>query len=287
VGSSFPSTKTITFDNKKGGMDLLVHYSTGAPLLPGHPFEIASYVIHEGKPKHDKVGFVLRVCNNIHQIPILESSDLQEEWVEEEKIPIKKDVTPPPKPAEAPKTDPAAAGGVPQAPPAQDTEMKAEETKQPEPAKQEFEIRKKNKKATSALKVDSQSHALAPPIRESFFNLEKQWFTEDQNILDFKAVKNELESYTYQVKNDIDSYGPMEKFIEEGTRVAFLKRLQETIDWIYGEGQSAASAAYKQRLEEFRKIAYPIKQRFNFRSDFPVLKTQYTNFTQEINDKLS
>ena len=79
----------------------------------------------------------------------------------------------------------------------------------------------------------------------------------------------------------------MEKFIEEGTRVAFLKRLQETIDWIYGEGQSAASAAYKQRLEEFRKIAYPIKQRFNFRSDFPVLKTQYTNFTQEINDKLS
>ena len=95
-------------------MDLLVHYSTGAPLLPGHPFEIASYVIHEGKPKHDKVGFVLRVCNNIHQIPILESSDLQEEWVEEEKIPIKKDVTPPPKPAEAVKTDPAAAGGAPQ-----------------------------------------------------------------------------------------------------------------------------------------------------------------------------
>jgi len=223
IGSSFPSTKTITFDNKKGGMDLLVHYSAGAPILQGHPFEIASYVIHEGKPKHDKVGFVLRVCNNIHQIPILESSDLQEEWVEEEKIPIKKDVTPPPKPAEAPKTDPAAAAGA--QPPAQDTEMKTEETKQAEPAKQEFEIRKKNKKASSALKVDSQSHALSPPIRESFFNLEKQWFTEDQNILDFKAVKNELESYTYQVKNDIDSYGPMEKFIEESTRVAFLKRL--------------------------------------------------------------
>lgn len=27
LGSSFPSTKTITFDNKKGGMDLLVHYT--------------------------------------------------------------------------------------------------------------------------------------------------------------------------------------------------------------------------------------------------------------------
>jgi heat shock protein 4 len=37
LGSSFPSTKTITFDNKKGGMDLLVHYSQGAPILPGLP----------------------------------------------------------------------------------------------------------------------------------------------------------------------------------------------------------------------------------------------------------
>jgi len=30
VGSSFPSTKTITFDMKSGGMDLLVHYSKNA-----------------------------------------------------------------------------------------------------------------------------------------------------------------------------------------------------------------------------------------------------------------
>jgi hypothetical protein len=27
AGSSFPSTKTITFDNKQGNVDLIVHYS--------------------------------------------------------------------------------------------------------------------------------------------------------------------------------------------------------------------------------------------------------------------
>lgn len=27
VGSSFPLTKTITFDNKLGGIELLIHYS--------------------------------------------------------------------------------------------------------------------------------------------------------------------------------------------------------------------------------------------------------------------
>lgn len=79
----------------------------------------------------------------------------------------------------------------------------------------------------------------------------------------------------------------MEKFIEENARVAAVKRFQETIDWIYGEGQSAPTASYKQRLEEFKKIAYPIKARFNFRNDFPTFKQQLANFTQEINEKLS
>ena len=37
LGSSYPSTKTITFDHKKGGMDLLVHYSQGVQLLQGLP----------------------------------------------------------------------------------------------------------------------------------------------------------------------------------------------------------------------------------------------------------
>jgi heat shock 70kDa protein 4 len=37
LGSTFPSTKSITFDNKKGGMELLVHYQAGVQLLPGLP----------------------------------------------------------------------------------------------------------------------------------------------------------------------------------------------------------------------------------------------------------
>jgi hypothetical protein len=116
--------------------------------------------------------------------------------------------------------------------------MKQEEVKV-EPPKQEYEIRKKNKKSTSHLKSDIQSFALPQQVRDDFFNKEKQWFTEDNNILDFKATKNELESFTYDVKNNIDSYGPMEKYIEESQRVTLMQHLQQTIDWIYGEGQQA------------------------------------------------
>jgi hypothetical protein len=42
-----------------------------------------------------------------------------------------------------------------------------DEAKQEEP-KQEYEIRKKNKKTTHALGVDAQSHALPPNVRTQF-----------------------------------------------------------------------------------------------------------------------
>jgi len=36
-GSSFPSTKSVTFENKVGGAELLVHYSNGAQIMTGLP----------------------------------------------------------------------------------------------------------------------------------------------------------------------------------------------------------------------------------------------------------
>ena len=41
VGSSFPSTKSITFDNKLGGLNLMIHYSDKANLLEGIPKDIS------------------------------------------------------------------------------------------------------------------------------------------------------------------------------------------------------------------------------------------------------
>jgi len=41
VGTSFPSTKSITFDSKQGGVDLLIHYSNNTQMLNGLPNQIA------------------------------------------------------------------------------------------------------------------------------------------------------------------------------------------------------------------------------------------------------
>lgn len=45
VATSFPSVKSITFDNKTGGLDLMVHYSQDAQLMSGLPTQIAQYDI--------------------------------------------------------------------------------------------------------------------------------------------------------------------------------------------------------------------------------------------------
>ena len=55
-------------------------------------------------------------------------------------------------------------------------------------------------------------------------------------ILELKKVKNELESYSYEMRNNIDSYGPLEKYVDDETRKTFLQKINETVDWLYGEG---------------------------------------------------
>jgi len=74
VGSSFPVTKSLSFKNKVGNMNLMVHYSENkdgiVQLMKGLPTQLANYNISEGKFKHADKGskseFVIKVANNIH-----------------------------------------------------------------------------------------------------------------------------------------------------------------------------------------------------------------------------
>jgi heat shock protein 4 len=57
-GSMFPLTKTVTFDNKTGDMDLLIAYSPQADILSGLPTQVSQYNVKNGKPLHtnNKLG---------------------------------------------------------------------------------------------------------------------------------------------------------------------------------------------------------------------------------------
>ena len=111
AGQKFPMTQELKFNNKEGDMTLAINYdgSAGGGLLPGLPDTIAQYKIGKGKKtKSDveggsKTKLTIRVRNNIHQIPELESVVMSESWTELEKIPVKPaKPTPPPKKPAAP-----------------------------------------------------------------------------------------------------------------------------------------------------------------------------------------
>lgn len=50
--SKCPNKKSITFNNKVGGMDIQLKYAEGAEILEGLPSIIAQYQVPEGKLKH-------------------------------------------------------------------------------------------------------------------------------------------------------------------------------------------------------------------------------------------
>lgn len=100
-----------------------------------------------------------------------------------------------------------------------------EEQKQQEAPQIEYEIKKKNKKTSHAINFESSSHSLPPAVKTQYVNAEAEWFKEDENILEFKAVKNELESYSYDLRNNIQDYGSLEKYIDPKIREGVITQI--------------------------------------------------------------
>lgn len=283
TGSNFPSTKSVTFDNKTGGYDLMIHYADDAQLLEGHPKQISQYDISEGtkQEKTEKCSFTMRVTNNIHNIACLDEAELVEEWTHEDKIPIKtKNDTPPTvtPPPEDKKEGEAEAEKKEEAP--------AEEQKPAEPEEPQFEIRKRQKKDFSKLKFTFQNFALPPDTRTMYKNLEDQFTQGDSDILEMKALRNTLEAYCYEFKNKIDSNGEWEKFLEEAKRKPTIEELSATVDWIYDDGENAPLAEYKKKMDGFKMIGEPVKARHYYYSELEVYYAQWEKVSTHVKDKL-
>ena len=78
-GSTFPATQKISFDNKLGGCQLLIHYISNNMILPGLPSSIAQYEIASVKPKeaNHKHIFSMFISNDVHNICVLDKAIVQ------------------------------------------------------------------------------------------------------------------------------------------------------------------------------------------------------------------
>ena len=62
---------------------------------------------------------------------------------------------------------------------------------------------------------------------------------EDFQILEKKRLKNDLEAYSYDMRNNLDSYGKLEKYLEESVKTTFMAEISTVIEWLYADGEDA------------------------------------------------
>eukprot|EP00331_Platyophrya_macrostoma_P004412 CAMPEP_0176425616 /NCGR_PEP_ID=MMETSP0127-20121128/11484_1 /TAXON_ID=938130 /ORGANISM="Platyophrya macrostoma, Strain WH" /LENGTH=788 /DNA_ID=CAMNT_0017806789 /DNA_START=42 /DNA_END=2408 /DNA_ORIENTATION=+ len=220
AGCNVPSVKAVSF-HKEDAVEFRLFYD---PVPIGAQEVLATYVIHNPKPKETEFKVKLRVHLTRDGIVEFDSAQMIEEWEEDEEKPA---------PKEGEKKDEAAAN---------------------EPPK------KKRKSRSSDLKTDIVfKHGLNQAQINQYFEEECQLANNDRVILETYHKKNELESYIYDLRGKVaDRY---KKYVDNNTAESFMNLLSENEQWLYGDGLKTTKAAYAQKLEGLRKIGDPIEKR--------------------------
>lgn len=100
-----------------------------------------------------------------------------------------------------------------------------------------------------------------------------------------KEIRNTLEAYSYEMRNNLDSYGSFEKYLDEETKKSFIAEINFVVDWIYGDGEVAPIGEYRKYLEKFKSIGEPVKQRHFYYGELEVYYTQFDKLAETINKK--
>jgi hypothetical protein len=124
-------------------------------------------------------------------------------------------------------------------------------------------------------------------VRREFKEIEDKLKDDDFAILEKKAMKNELEAYSYDMRNNLDSYGTLEKYLEDGKRTEFLAEINQVVEWLYADGEDAPTEEYRTRLTKFKAIGDPTKKRHFYYSELEVYYAQWDKINELINSKLN
>lgn len=77
------------------------------------------------------------------------------------------------------------------------------------------------------------------------------------------------------MKNNLESYGNYEKYLDEETKKKYIEELDQAVEWIYGEGELAQPNEYVVRLNKFKEIGEPVKIRHYYYSELDVYYNQW------------
>jgi heat shock 70kDa protein 4 len=233
-GCSIPSVKAITFHRD----DPLINFKlTYDPLPEGASPLVGNFLIHSIKPKETEFGVKVRVLLNKNGMVEFESANLNEDYYEivEDKKDEKKDEK-------------------------KEGEKKEGDTQIPEEKAPE-EIKKKKKTRSTPLKADINFlYHLPPNIINTFIQDEIQMNNQDRITLETYEKKNELETYIYKMRNEVND--KLGKYVHPNVKATFLAELEKAEGWLYGDGSKTSKDVYNKKIEELKFFGNPIEKRY-------------------------
>ena len=192
----------------------------------------------------------------------MDTAEQVEEYTEIKKIPVKPDTSKIPK---TEKKEGEAEGD------------KKEDKKEPEYQYEEKEVKKSR---STQIHFKYEHHGYGAPQIEEFSKVEEEMSKQDNVILNFKVLKNHLETYVYDMRASLDTVGNHKQFIQDADREAYLSTLNSTEEMIYDDDQPAE--VFQKRYDELTAIGEPIKARARFNEFFPLRISDFENVLNNI-----
>ncbi|CAB9528943.1 Hypoxia up-regulated protein 1 (Fragment) [Seminavis robusta] len=222
-GLNFPIVRRVTL-KRAGDFTVSSAYDDSAlqyGLPTGAPRDIATFGIKLASDGEKKVR--VNVKQDIHGVVHLSSAQMVEEVEEGEDAPAE---------AEAPK--------------------EGEEA----PAEKKKKVKKTNLEFTQSRPLDWSKDLINKAYEEevSMANI-------DRIVKETSDMRNELESYIYDMRDKISSSSQLADYATDEEKAAFTTK-QETIEnWLYEDGFDATKSVYAEKLAELKQLGGPIETR--------------------------
>ena len=231
-GLSFPVTRRVTLKNKVGPFAVKAAYK-----VPSSTQEwgldaslakesIATFTIEAPKdPPSSEAKIRVNVKQDIHGAITLSSAQMVEEEVEEE--------------------------------------AKEAETKEGEGGGADAAVKQKKKITKTALEFTvSRPYDWTTEEVNTYHEIEVAMANTDRVVRETADMRNELESYIYDMRDKIISDSGLGPYGTEKEKTAFSKKNEEMENWLYDdEGFNATKKVYAEKLAQLKKLGGPIEYR--------------------------
>lgn len=263
--SSWPAAKNVSFSRPQSKpFQVTLHYDE-SEAAPKGTNSVLSVVTVPKVPVPADGGDAevrLKIVKNIHGLIETSECELVEKYEEK--------VTPPPAPMDV---DPAAAVGA--------TAAAATEGQQAPPT----EEKKKKKIQCTPIPFEVKYTSGASKAQfEEWVKIDTRITEETRVAISIADAKNALESYVYDTRHHLcEGWAP---YVLDADRDNLNARLEETGDWLYGDGENETKEVYEKKLLSLRALGDPIHYRAQEHEARPSAITHFLNALNEYTAKV-